>query len=333
VQHKKEQHEKEEPEFDVPPLIKGNPPGKRLGIAVVPGGLEAILTLGVPEEFKVDANSLKRAQHLTDALAAQIAGREPDEVVRAFLRAPESAEAVADLTAPLDQMPEKLLWRDVRADVQEFDLLLALARISNTNILALDMGSERTRVPVLPAHGVLIGLIKMSLIKDFQCEWVAELAQHLLQGALQETRERKVQLSWREAHTAFFEGLSTFLAARIAGVPWLTRQMDLPSPSGPPGPRGAGGRIPPRQQWTVHTKASGLSLYYGGTHAVRVPANYLAGLTTPNLRGEDPNLLVFLPMGTLYLAADAGPGGAIVWDDKSAVTVPSHRPDFYTKKF
>ncbi len=80
------------------------------------------------------------------------------------------------------------------------------------------------------------------------------------------------------------------------------------------------------QEWTIHTLESGNSIYYGGTHAIRTQPIYLNAPTTP--------VDVILPMGTLFLAADAGPHGAYVWDS-AVITVPSPSPNpaFYTKAF
>ena len=38
-------------------------------------------------------------------------------------------------------------------------------------------------------------------------------------------------------------------------------------------------------------------------------------------------------MGTLYIAADAGPGGTLIWDYKGVLSVPSSTPKYTTKAF
>jgi len=69
------------------------------------------------------------------------------------------------------------------------------------------------------------------------------------------------------------------------------------------------------QMWEVHTAGSGLALAYHGTHAARIPVALPGGFTTP--------LDVYLPMGTLYLGANAGLGGAFMFDYGVILNVPS----------
>ena len=135
-----------------------------------------------------------------------------------------------------------------------------------------------------------------------------------------------VQIPIQKAQEIFFNGLSTFLPARIAGVRWGKSLKNQSPPGGGIGepPVGPGGGGSMGQWWTANTRSSGLSMFYAGTHAVRYPPNYLSGLTTP--------LPIYLPMGTLYLGADAGPGGRVIWDT-NMVTVPSQTPIFNTKAF
>jgi hypothetical protein len=77
--------------------------------------------------------------------------------------------------------------------------------------------------------------------------------------------------------------------------------------------------------WTIHTSAGGLSLSYHGSHAVRLPIALPGGVTTP--------VTVFLPMGTLYIGANAGTAGSVLWDHTTMLTVPSPLPSYHTKVF
>lgn len=133
------------------------------------------------------------------------------------------------------------------------------------------------------------------------------------------------------ASESFFKGLQSYLAFRIGGTRW-SRQSAHPAAketlslgSGPPGNGQASGSGGNFQKWSVRCVGAGHSIYSVGTHAARYPANYLGAPTTP--------VDIYLPMGTHFLGADAGPGGRIVWDDKAMVSVPSLNPHFQTKAF
>jgi hypothetical protein len=127
------------------------------------------------------------------------------------------------------------------------------------------------------------------------------------------------------AQTTFFTELSSYLAARIAGVRWFrSRGLEQLSGGGASGPSDSA----PVQKWKAQTQNPGLSFYYTGTHAVRgKKGNYLTGLTT-----RSAPLDVFLPMGTLLLGADCLPGGEVDFDE-GVVTVPSNTPVYNSKRF
>jgi hypothetical protein len=274
-------------------------------------------------EFHIDKESYEEAERLTTDLRKShtiIAGERGPEILRTLGGDPwELSRVIDDLARPLDDFVSEIPFRDIGTDVREFGIVAALARGSDRPMTALLMGSQGKPVPVLPAHGVLGILLRVG--DPLRRTELARVFLEVVPPTMQVIRLRVA-----EAEDAFFHGLSSYLAARIAGVRWFRLRMTQQPPagggSGPPGGPGGGGAT--GQWWIAKTNASGLSMYYAGTHAVRNPPNYLAGLTTP--------LPIHLPMGTLYLGADAGPGGSVVWDP-NVVTVPSHSPTFNTRAF
>jgi hypothetical protein len=136
------------------------------------------------------------------------------------------------------------------------------------------------------------------------------------------------QVSIKTAQDGFFSGLKSFLTARIGGVRWWrSRQSGGGGRSGGGGTSGGTGRGGSAQIWEIHTNASGLSLAYHGTHAARVPTALPGGVTTP--------VNVYLPMGTLYLGANAGARGTFIFDYGVVLEVPSTdaHPIHKTKAF
>jgi hypothetical protein len=270
------------------------------------------------DEFRVNAESTRQALQVTaDLRKSHIESIErhiPRVPLagghgwfRRYLR-PEDADQISALTSPLDQIASDIPLPDVRTDVVDFALVVSLAVQADGVIAMLRMGEKGKRVPILPRHKILPDLFR-SLGRSFREVFANVPAAQAVSIA--------------EAQEVFFQGLSTFLAARISGMPWLRRHPTSPAPLGGGAP-GVPGSSPVHQRWTAKTQASGLAMYYAGTHAARYPPNYLGAQTTP--------LTIFLPVGTLHLGADAGPGGAIVWDP-SVITVPSHTPIFSTRAF
>jgi hypothetical protein len=250
-------------------------------------------------------------------------------------------ELVSSCTGPLERMAKGLPLSDVRTDVQEFGLLVMLAQIAGSQLPALLIDTEAAPVPLLPPQSFLVSTLNGEYFSADQLELnfreFVQAASEMNGYAL-----RPVEY----VQKMFFRGLQHFLAARIAGVRWARKLpshmyeeyrlaelgvVELAFAGG-----GGGGAEPPEQssaanrgagvyqRWTVHSVGGGNSLYWGGTHAAHTSPIYLNGLTTP--------LDVDLPTGTLYLAADAGPGGSYVWDN-AIITVPSLNTIYYTKRF
>jgi len=270
-------------------------------------------------DFHVDEKTNRLASELTADLQFRTV-RLGDLVVEDFIYGESYTRSPGvpfdEVAGPLDRVSEEkgIPLQDVRADLEDFTLLAPVAQ--RYGIPALILGEAR--VPVLPGHGILRSILEAVRRTrgrtDSPWLWIEAARSYLQDAFAGENAPQEVQtLNLEEAQTAFFRGLSSYIAVRIAGVPWLQGQM----------PSKSGGQSN-GQWWKAETQRSGLSLYYAGTHAVRHPPNYLGGVTTP--------LPVFLPLGTLHLGADAGRRGRVLWDS-SVVTVPSHTPIFRTKKF
>jgi len=280
-----------------------------------------------PSDFHIDAQSILQAEKLTaDLQKSHISTVEKDsrEIIDSFRSEPKPGTAITQLSKPLDAIASEIPLRDIGIDVREFGVVAALAHTYDRPIFALPMGPENAAVPVpvLLARRLLRALLRFG---DLNLS--LDMAQAYFQD--NEVTARFVRIPLKIAQEVFFHGLSTYLPARIAGVRWSRSQKNESPPGGGGGggggtSGGSGGGGSMGQWWTARTRRSGLSMYYAGTHAVREPPNYLSGLTTP--------LPIYLPMGTLYLGADAGLGGDIIWDE-SVVTVPSQTPTFVTKRF
>jgi hypothetical protein len=279
------------------------------------------------DEFVVDFESTEKARSITDELRT-----------RAYDRAPHRFDVferdifVRRESSPLDQLTEDAIpVRDIRDDVSDFEIVVTVAHYSRHPVRAIFMGENSLPVPLLPAPGVL-NAIRPMFFYDPLYRWFDFMESYLRfpQDEKQEPEDilagKVGDIDWETANKSFFDGLSQFLAARISGVAWLRRQRASSSGGGgiPPTP---GGGSSSGQWWTALTKGKNLSLYYAGTHAVRYPPNYLSGTTAP-----PTPFPIFLPMGTCYLGADAGPGGNVVWDS-AVITVPSQTPSFATSKF
>ncbi|HWO32180.1 MAG TPA: hypothetical protein VNO32_25575 [Candidatus Acidoferrum sp.] len=238
------------------------------------------------------------------------------------------------MSSVLDRLTEDgIPVRDIRDDVSDFEVVSTIARDTGRSVRAIYMGENALPVPLLPAHGALMNVMRLASFDVLPYSRFDSL-ELLLRFPQNEKQERGDNvgagelgdISWETANKSFFDGLSEFLAARISGVPWLRRQQG--SGSGVGGiPLTPSGGSSSGQWWTALTKGKNLSLYYAGTHAVRYPPNYLSGTTAP-----PTPFPIFLPMGTCYLGADAGPSGNVVWDTP-VITVPSQTPSFAASKF
>ena len=282
------------------------------------------------DDFVVDSESTEKARSITGELRKIVY----DRLSRPFDVFARESFFLSRASSPLDQLTEDgIPVRDIRDDVSDFEIVLAVTRYTDRSVRAIYMGEKMLPVPLLPAHGALMNVMRAGSFDDAPYRWF-DFMESFLRFPRNEKQERgddlaaaKVgDISWEAANQSFFDGLSQFLAARISGVAWLRRQGGSGSGGGgiPPTP---GGGSSSGQWWTALTKAKDLSLYYAGTHAVRYPPNYLSGTTAP-----PTPFPIFLPMGTCYLGADAGPGGNVVWDS-AVITVPSQTPSFATSKF
>ncbi len=285
--------------------------------------------------FRIDPRSLREAAHVIAALQKQQNRAIEIEIPRLFRSFTYgfSVNEVGDLfSSPLRRLKEEISLDEVEADTEDFGMLSAIADKNNSRLPMMRCGLRT--VPVLPPRDAL---------KRFK---VNELFSLPVESILEEVVNLPSDRSFvmRPATTVkriFFARLKDFVAARLAGVRWARRQTGEEASTfrnqsivlaAGAGAGGGGGMIRTAespgyrsmQEWTIHTKGHGNSIYYGGTHAIRTEPIYLNAPTTP--------VQVFLPAGTLFLAADAGPAGEYVWD-RSIVEVPSLTPVFKTKKF
>ena len=277
--------------------------------------------------FEVDPKSVRDAESLIGTLRGELKYLLESSADQGWEEsAPRVIKFASDILHLITEKIPQVPLKDVAIDTQDFGVLASLLRQSNLKFPARRMGGNGTPVPILPPIGFLPFLFSPN--RPF-----AEFLFERLMTA--PDRNNLTTLDVEEAQETFLTGLSYFLALRIAGVRSAREQgggqsinrggpVRFHSGGGPPPP--LSGTSGSAQLWTVHTNGSGLSLYYGGTHAIRTTGIYVNAATTP--------LDVFLPMGTLYLAADAGPGGTLVWDDKKGyLRIPSYTPVYKTKEF
>ena len=285
-------------------------------------------------KFRVDKLSLNRANELVTRLKHQQKRVIEIELPRAF-RTFGYGSALKDVASQfsdvLRRKRREIPLDDVEADVEDFGMLMAIAHETNARLPAIRLGLLKT-VPVFPPAGQLTSLPASRLFSASSESVLKEISGFGTNTAL----ILRPAASLREL---FFNRLRRFLAVRIAGVQWATSHIgdgafsfqsqpaSLAAGAGG-GSGGTGGTsstgYPSAQKWTVHTSGTGHSIYYGAYHGIRSRPIYLNAPTTP--------VEVFLPMGTIILAADAGPGGNYVWD-RSVIEVPSLTPVYHTKAF
>jgi hypothetical protein len=285
----------------------------------------------IPPEFPFDDKSAHEAADLTNALRErhfkEIQAR-PSDILSPRPDFESVEHARGQLTGPLREISSDIPMVDVLADVQDFGVLVAYGRMTDGVMTVLRIGKDRTVVPLLPQHGLLEqyqGIGWPFIPPEFN--W---FRRKFFQSSFDEKALDEVPL--QTAQESFFSGLKSFLAARISGVRWWrSRGAGSGSSGGGAGAGGGGGRrgggsgggagsrgTSSAQIWEVHTLASGLTLAYHGTHAARLPVTLPGGFTTP--------VNVYLPMGTLYLGANAGAGGRTIFDYGVVLNVPSTHP-------
>jgi hypothetical protein len=220
----------------------------------------------------------------------------------------------AHITRALDDVARDIPMEDILGDVQDFAILSALNQNKqNDKMRGMRIGESGRVVPLLPPVGTMEGSPSF-------------LAYFLENNGLLESSIAFVPLEL--LREGFFSGIVSFLAARISGVrKWRAGHLSTGAGGSGLGISGAGIGSS-AQLWEINTIGSGLSLAYHGTHVVRAsPIALPGGVTTP--------VDVYLPMGTLYLGANAGPGGAFVFDHGVVLSVPdlSSKPKHSTLAF
>jgi hypothetical protein len=273
-------------------------------------------------ELQIDEATEHEAAKLSAALlerhTAEVEDR-PNEILEAGGGRRSVEDRRARLTRPLDEISREVPMPDVLADVQDFGVLAALARSESAPLFTvLRIGEDRGVVPVLPP----LGLIEQSQ----RIGWPFPLRGSFwfIQDSFSFPFDKRTieRVPWNTAREGFFAGLRTFLTARIGGERWWRSQGPQSQQSGGGGGTGTSGSgRAGTQLWTVETDSLGLALSYHGTHAARWPPMALpVESNTP--RFTTP-VVVHLPIGTLYLGADAGDGGKIIFDYRQVVVVPS----------
>jgi hypothetical protein len=302
-------------------------------------------------KFFVDPTSAEQAEELMQQLRSVHMKllEEPRELLRAYERT--NMRGYRLFAEPMQKGPSDVPLRNLEADVDDFGEQCAVAKYLDKPLSGLRIDGERAPVPILLSSS-LFGPRRLMFLYQYMMEGLRDFA---------EEENGMEIMPLEKAQESFFDGLRSFLAARIAGVRWMQRRhgqgdrgedgggssgfaksgsgggTGFFSSSGGGGTsgRGGGGGSSTGQFWEVHTTTKHLSLYYGCTHAIRLPATHLGGLTTPDPSASPLlcSLPVFLPMGTVYLAADAGPGGSLKWDTKGKITVPDLKPVYPAKDF
>ena len=286
-------------------------------------------------KFHVDSLSSDRASEVVSALEHQqdfVIEHELPRAFRTFGYRSALKDAMSEFSSPLRRRMPDIPVRDVADDLEDFGTLAGIADVTGSLLPAIRIGSKT--IPVLPPKDHLATLPASRLFSDQGESILQEIATATLK------RDALVMQPATTLRQIFFDQLKRFLAFRIAGAQWAQDNITDSALSfrGEPataaaGAGGGGGwgssggstpRKPSSQEWTVHTSGTGFSIYYGGTHAIRSRPTYLNGPTTP--------VQVFLPMGTIILASDGGPGGDYIWDG-SEVDVPSENPVYYTRAF
>ena len=282
-------------------------------------------------EFPFDETSTRQASELTNALRERHS-KEVAERPAQLLEVGPQLEAVRKtrgrLTEPLDKISGDVPMEDILADVQDFGVLAAYSRMTDGLLSALRTGKDQSIIPLLPQVGLLeqyqrVGWPFVPPTFDwFRSKFFGSFGESAI-----------IEVPWQKAQESFFTGLKSFLAARIGGFRWSrttrsNQQRRLGGiggtifggggTSGGGGGTGSSHGTSSAQMWEVHTAGSGLSLAYHGTHAARIPVALPGGFTTP--------VNVYLPMGTLYLGANAGSGGTFRFDYTVQLTVPSTHP-------
>jgi len=271
----------------------------------------------LPIDEATEHEAAKLSAALLECHTAEVEDR-PNEILEAGGGRRSVEDRRARLTRPLDEISREVPMPDVLADVQDFGVLAALARSESApSFTVLRIGKDRGVVPVLPP----LGLIEQSQ----WIGWPFPLRESFwfIQDAFSFPFDKRTieRVPWNTAREGFFAGLRPFLAARIGGERWWRSQGPQSQQSGGEGGSGTSGSGRARTQlWTVETKRSGLSLSYHGTHAARLPMALPVGSDTP---GFTTPVVVHLPIGTLYLGADAGDAGEIIFDYSKVVVVPS----------
>jgi hypothetical protein len=259
--------------------------------------------------FHVDEQSASEAAALTAQLRethAEVVETADEAMLREFAE----REFRGKFTPFAYAIPDRLTvaLSDLIEDLNDFGLFATLFRRAGIDMPVTLMGPDKIPLPlVLSPDGLNFPFLSYQRTEPFFSKV----------SSLLEAEQNVSYRPWKAVQEAFFDGFQPFLATRLAGLRWFGSAR-------PPGvPMAAGGGS--GQRWTIDTKSHGLSFYYRGTHMGRVPATHLGGTTTP--------LVVVIPLGTVWLGADVGPGGKIHWDKRGSIVVPSTKPTYTNMKF
>ena len=186
--------------------------------------------------FTVDENSLSEARGLIKAL------RELQEKFELMHFEKGGKEQMNHLTEPLEQISREIPVWDIKADVQDFALLAAIAKRLGLSLPALPVGEGA--VPLLPNGRMML---KLSWVLQYTSP--DPFAVKGILRVLPPRMAKTVQLSYQKARKAFFDGLEPFLAHRIGGVRWWRKHRRQLPPGGLPSMDDSG-RV--GQYWCVH---------------------------------------------------------------------------------
>jgi hypothetical protein len=273
-------------------------------------------------EFPFSEGTVKEAESLTHALReCHLKGlTEPKNVVAPGYDFAQTKRARSQFTGPLSAISREVPMADIEADVQDFGVLVAYARMTDGLLTVLDRGKGLV-LPVLPHSGLLENYQRVGWpFVDPGSGWFRRkfFQAYFDISILGDAKVEVVQ-------DGFFGGLQSFLTARIGG--FRSRRSGGGGGGGGRGTGGGGtgggsggrtGGTATAQLWEINTSASGLQLGFVGTHSARPPTGLAGGVTTP--------VDVYLPFGTLYLAANASAGGSYVVDYGVQLNVPDPHP-------
>lgn len=287
-------------------------------------------------DFEIDPASSAEARHLADNLSYRHDDMLNRQIPESFQRifGFSMDHLIQGFAEPLENLEKEIALQDVRNDVVDFGLMTAAVAKKTKELPVMLLGAkvEPEVVPLLPAKDTLTSLSARDLLDSNPESLFAEILPES-----RSSRQKYVMRPVAFVQNLFFQKLSDFLTARIAGTRFHERQVELGKGEwrgkvmyATAGGQG-GGTVkinhPEQQEWKVHArKSSEHSVYYTPVHATR-PFGDRKTLHSYYLNGLTPWVDVLLNYGEVYLGSDIGTDDdPIFWDD-AKLTVPRSIPE------